>query len=365
MKLSNLSLERLAHGLNEPLHTRVRRSLRKIIQSEFQDGEKFYSERHLITVLQVSQPTVRRALSDLVQEGFLEPSARRGFFVRKIAPVRSLGMFHPSSSSGVGNIAFESLSRVCCSSEILQHIYLIHKGETVDRAIRSLRARPVQERIVLFNLTHDLVQNLGIQLEKAGYAHLVLGSAPSGFRGHSISVDVQKEAAIMLDHLLSLGHEEITFLVNEPRELLVTGMRVAALEREIAARKLRNARIVFCETKNWSNSYDAARAKTSEILMQKKRPTALCPLSGVGCWAALRSLMEQGIPVPGKMSLASLDDLPGSALLPVPLTTVTFDLDQRSQRVLDILWGDAPEPVREFQVPYLIVRSSTGPVPRK
>ena len=66
-----------------PLHTQVRQSLRRLINQEFQDGQKFFTEPALIKHLGLSQSTIRRALTDLTQEGLLIRYVAKGSFVNK------------------------------------------------------------------------------------------------------------------------------------------------------------------------------------------------------------------------------------------------------------------------------------------
>ncbi|MEI9997767.1 MAG: hypothetical protein WDO13_00615 [Verrucomicrobiota bacterium] len=48
-----------ADELKQPLHTKVRQILRDQIQNAFKHDQRFYSERELMRMLKVSQPTVR------------------------------------------------------------------------------------------------------------------------------------------------------------------------------------------------------------------------------------------------------------------------------------------------------------------
>src|SRR5437016_1403214 len=83
-----------------PLHARVRRALKSVIDDCFEDGQKFFTEPQLIEYLKVSQATVRRALQDLANEGLLDRRVARGSFVIKRncreTAVDTLGVFVPA-----------------------------------------------------------------------------------------------------------------------------------------------------------------------------------------------------------------------------------------------------------------------------
>ena len=61
-----------AAGMQEPLHSQLRRALRETIDEHFMDGQRFWPESALIQHLGISQITVRRALQGLAQEGIIE-----------------------------------------------------------------------------------------------------------------------------------------------------------------------------------------------------------------------------------------------------------------------------------------------------
>src|SRR5260370_11994837 len=75
-----IKLTLAANELKQPLHVKVRQILREQILNDFKHGQRFYTERELMQKLDVSQATVRRAVQDLVSEGYLQTDPRRAFF---------------------------------------------------------------------------------------------------------------------------------------------------------------------------------------------------------------------------------------------------------------------------------------------
>lgn len=69
-------------NLPVPLHAQIKQNLFERIQSgEWQPGMSIPTETELCRLFKVSRITVRRALSDLVTEGFLQRTSGRGTFV--------------------------------------------------------------------------------------------------------------------------------------------------------------------------------------------------------------------------------------------------------------------------------------------
>jgi DNA-binding LacI/PurR family transcriptional regulator len=77
----------------------------------------------------------------------------------------------------------------------------------------------------------------------------------------------------------------------------------------------------------------------------------------------LAALHEEGLSVPGDVSVVGFDDLPESAYFTPPLTTVRQDFAELGRRgvqlVLARLAGQHLHP--ESVAPELVVRASTGP----
>jgi GntR family transcriptional regulator len=71
-----------------PLYYQVAYLLEHYIEEiEFQDGNAFFSEEHLAMMLNVSRPTVNRAIKRLIKKGYLERLRGRGTIIRKTGKV--------------------------------------------------------------------------------------------------------------------------------------------------------------------------------------------------------------------------------------------------------------------------------------
>jgi DNA-binding LacI/PurR family transcriptional regulator len=357
-----VTLNLAADELKQPLHTKVRQILREQILNGFQHGQRFYSERELIQNLKVSQPTVRRALSDLVAEGYLKPALRRGFFVQKVVPLRYVGLIYPAINKSQTSGPVETLSQACRDQNLSMNVYYVHKGEAIDSVFESIRHRPNEERIIMTGLTTEFTLQMGAKLQANGYSHLVIGPRVSGFTGGSLSFDHDNEVDQVLNHLIELGHKRIVFMVNEPRVLFITSQRAEAVKRKLAERHLSDSSLIYCDTKTWENSFEAALRKTEEIwTTSSPRPTAIIPLSGIGAWAVLQYAMTHGIQVPGELSIVSFDPVSNSDILPIPMSELTFSYIDRAEKAAQMLWSEGSTPLHDLVRTQLIPRASSGP----
>lgn len=357
-----LDLLATSTNIQAPLHVRVRQFLRQLLH-EFSDGQRFYSERELIEKLNVSQITVRKAMVELANEGHLVALPRRGVFVRKNILKRHIGVMTPNYRLTGGVTMVETLANACRKEEIEIHAYYLHPEDSVDDAMKMIRNKSSDERIILLGLAGDFTRALVSRLHDDGYGHLIINYVPPGHMGRSVGVDEAMAFNLILDHLSELGHKDILFMVTEPAELMATIQRSAILEKQLKGYP--HAKIVSCETKNWASSFDATYSKIGDVLRKKPWPTAICPLSGAGAWAVLRYCIEKGIKIPEEISLVCYDPLAGTELLPIPLTSLSFSAEELAQLAVDLLWSEENESFRKTIKPELIVRSSTGPAPRQ
>lgn len=356
----DIKLNLAATGLKQPLHVKVRQILREQILTDFKHGQRFYTERELMQKLTVSQATVRRAVLDLVAEGYLQTDPRRGFFVQRHQEVRYVGLVIPAR----GDHLETEFIGICRKHNFVLNVHAFNENESVEEIMRLIRCKPSEERILMMGLTVELTLELGSRMQSAGYQHVVVGAKLGGFTGGSLSLDHEGEVDQILDHLTGLGHERICFMVNEPKNLLITSLRAEAVKKRLKERNLGKSQLIYCDIRNWGNSFEAAYKKTREILHGKSAPTAIVPLSGVGAWAVLRHCIENNIKVPQQLSIVCFDPMVNNSILPIPLTELTFSQEELAEKALNLLWSDQASTSNELFTPQLQVRESTAaPLP--
>lgn len=353
-----------SNKFERPLYEQVAQRLIELIRRNFEPGQRFYTDRELVKILQVSQQTVRRALEDLVRRGILARRIGSGTTVLKKSPGRHLGLFLPEWPSAMRNTALESFAMLSEAFDYSLTIHFFRRGQTAAEMVKSIWRSPDEERIVFLGATGELASALCRITGEMGYRSVLAAPALPDYPGSSVSVDNAVCVDLAVDHLMALGHRRIVFLINEPIVLNNVVTRVKRIREVIAERRLTQARVVDCELENWSSSSEAAYRKMSEIVAMDPAPTALFSVSGIGAWAALKYCAEHRIDVPGKLSVMGVDNLVGSELLFPALTTLTFDHNLIARPVVELLWGDSTKPEHVLVRPELVVRQSTGPAPK-
>ncbi|WP_439145672.1 LacI family DNA-binding transcriptional regulator [Streptomyces canus] len=197
---------------------------------------------------------------------------------------------------------------------------------------------------------------------RAGVPVLVLG-APATFGGPravAAGVGAESLARAATEHLLDLGHVTVHHLAGPQRWFAardrLQGWRAALAERDRAQPPVIEG--------DWSASsgYTAGRElATADV-------TAVFAANDDMAVGLIRALLEAGLRVPEDVSVVGFDDIPVSAYVTPPLTTVRQPFDAVAREGLRLLVQaiekpDAePAPASDPPVE-LVVRASTAPPP--
>lgn len=174
----------------------------------------------------------------------------------------------------------------------------------------------------------------------------------------AVSVANVEGASAATAHLISLGHRRIAHLRGR------TDLE-SAREREQGYRDaLATAGIPFDPALVVDGGYRAAdsTAGAHAILDLPDAPTAVFAANDVSAIEMIRIASERGLQVPADLSVVGFDDILDAASHAPQLTTVRQPLPEMGtaavRMLLDILRGEAPEPVRMPTT--LIIRESTA-----
>jgi DNA-binding LacI/PurR family transcriptional regulator len=343
------------------LHTRVRKVLRGAIQEHFEDGQRFWTENMLIEHLRVSQVTVRRALTELAQEGVLErrPS---GSFVRKahLVGLTDIGCFVPEYNSEFLNELLENLASLCREQNRVFRVHHTHRGENLNDIRRYLEAGPRQERFVLLGAQPLANRTLWDALDDRGYRAVCIDTPAEGRPANLVAVDNEAGIRLALQHLRDLGHRRIVFLANEPEIHPNVVARREAFLKLRAAWRLDEAVFLSCGNEAWKDCHQAAYRTMPELWQHQ--PTAIMTASDQGAWAAMSWLAERKIEVPSQVSIIGFDNVRHSQFTFPPLSSIAHPNEAMVRWAIQLLDHPASQPQELRLEPTLVLRRSTAPV---
>ena len=190
----------------------------------------------------------------------------------------------------------------------------------------------------------------------AGYGGAIVALAPRSERWPAEVPDNRTGARLVTDHLLSLGHVRIA-MISGPATLFTSR------EREIGyleASKAAGVEPVLVR----SDFTIAGGADATARLFTGGSPTAVFVASDTMALGALSELRRRGLRVPGDVSVAGFDDIPGLEFVDPKLTTVHVRMVELGAagvaRLLGQLDGDDKSTRTHLHAVKLVLRESTG-----
>ncbi len=175
----------------------------------------------------------------------------------------------------------------------------------------------------------------------------------------NIRVDYRSGMAKVAAYLYSLGHRRLGY-VGHHATLGPIHERAQAL-RDASDRHPGLAVTTATATDSLEGGRDAARTLMDDVAP----PTALVCVNDLMAVGALRELRTRGLEVPAQVSVTGFDNVTLSQYAVPALTTVHIPREQIGRTICDCLLHHDVAREREFVIePELVVRDSTGPVPR-
>jgi LacI family transcriptional regulator len=357
----------LDHARELPLHAQLRTSLRRLINENFEDTNRFFSESQLVDHLRVSQGTVRRALTDLAADGMLEKRPAKGTIVRKnnsLPAIRNLAIFLPEYFSSNITEILTRLNVECLKRQIHLQSLFTHKGESVLSAYKQLQFRPNEGAVVLLANSPMATAELSAALHEKGYECITVDTLLNDRLQKFVGVNNRQGIELGMDHLTSLGHRNIALVVNEPEDSENIQERIATFEDYHRHSGLElHTSVHHAGTHLWENSSSATLKVMEAIWNARHRPTAIFAVSDSGAIAAIQWFSRRKIRVPEEISVLGFDGSDFGAMIHPALSSVAHPFQAISDAVFGILDKAAGIEQRIFIPPTVVVRESTGPAP--
>jgi len=174
-----------------------------------------------------------------------------------------------------------------------------------------------------------------------------------------VDIDFHHAGELVARHLLELGHHRTAVIVEAPSHVLrLEGFRTALATSGVA---LPTEYVQYGDS-TMQSGYQGAEA----LLALPIRPTAIFATNDLMALGAVEAALDQGLRVPGDLSVAGLDDIMLGAHVRPPLTTVAIPKQDLAIQAIELLLryidGVESEPVSLTVRPHLVIRHSTAGV---
>jgi LacI family transcriptional regulator len=184
-------------------------------------------------------------------------------------------------------------------------------------------------------------------------------TGPSGLP--TVAADNLQGARLAVDHLLGLGHRRIGMVTGRTDlfsgQLREQGYREALTAAGIPVDDglLRPGQFV----------HDVGREAALALLTLPDPPTAIFASNDLSALATLEVAAELGFDVPGRLSVVGFDNIPESALVVPPLTTVEQPIRRMGHdavvMLVALIAGETLSSTHETLDTVLVVRGTTAP----
>ncbi len=176
----------------------------------------------------------------------------------------------------------------------------------------------------------------------------------------SVTVTNAEGAALVVRHLLAVGHRRIA-IVTGPKDAFTATERLAGYRAALTeARQPRDPSLIAHVPFRPEGGYEAA----GRLLSLPAPPSAIFATGDGLALGVLRAVHERGLHIPRDVAVVSFDDLPWAAALQPPLTTIsqpTYELGATAARLLLERIRDPARPVQRVRLQTrLEVRLSCG-----
>lgn len=268
----------------------------------------------------------------------------------------TLGLLVPD----IGNFFFAQLARgVHAEAESAGYSLILSTSEFEKqkeaRYLQLLRAGAIDGLIYAAGAPPSLVE---ISAVSSSFPMVVVDERLAGIPGTHVTSDNLTGGQLVGDHMRGLGHRTIAYL-GGPADLATTQDRLAGLRRAFEPEQ---ASIIV---RYGRYSQDDGVEGVRQLLDSGHRFSAVFGGNDLVAIGAIEALRDAGISVPDEVSVVGFDDIPLSAYVDPPLTTIhqpVFEMGTTAVRELLQSLTSPPTDERHLVLPVeLVLRGSTGP----
>lgn len=219
----------------------------------------------------------------------------------------------------------------------------------LKRRIDGILFVPADDRLA----SVDLIQKQKVDV-------VLLDRRIAGVEADIVRGDSFGSAYQLAEHLIGLGHKHIAVLAG-PQNISTSIDRVAGFRQAMSEAGLEHN----FDNVYWGSFRHNPGDTAKQALQSSPRPTAFMAVNNFIAYGALQVFAQEGLKVPGDVSLVTFDDFPAS-INPTPFLTEAvqpaYEMGfQATQLLLARLQDKGPENRQEIVLPTeIVIRQSTA-----
>lgn len=357
-----------------PKYMQVKNDILNWIQSgRLKPNDQVQTEFELSDSFGMSRQTVRQAIGELVQEGWLYRIQGKGTFVTAAAPIgrkgdeagKTIGMI----TTYISDYIFPLIVRGA-EAELRSRGYRLmlcstdNDKEKERESLDLMLGHPLSGLIIEPTKSAEGNPNLHyfLSLDVSNIPYIMINERYSETDCPCVKVDDEKGGFLAAEHLIKLGHRHIAgFFKTDDLQGVQRLKGFIRAHREYQAPLVPDAVIRYTTEEKTTKPFHAA----SELLALADRPTAFVCYNDELAILLLEAVRQAGLRVPDDLSMVGFDDSSLATATEVKLTTLSHPKTELGVKAAELLLamiekesGPLPESVYIYE-PQLIIRNST------
>ncbi len=350
-----------------PKYEAIKLDIQRLIYDKvLRAGDQLDSEAELAARYKVSTITIKRALHELVAEGRVNRIRGKGSFVSSTAPGSNSRIIYlvyegyDLLNSKMGNtIIFNILKGVQNVLDARGYLTVIKDAQNDvgnEQAIVRQAFESGTAGLLIYPTNPFKLDTFYEKLAEEEAPFVLMDRYIPWVDTNVVATNNFYGAVLAVKHLVSLHHRKIGFISYLPLEITSIQERLAGYKAV-----LRDAGIEENPGLIWisANLEDLAHS-LMDSLAQKKVTALFCANDSMAVFL-IRRLLNEGISIPGDISVVGFDDILDLSLHPIPLTTVhqaSFEIGREAAELLLEVANGNKQKKHILVSPKLTIRSS-------
>jgi DNA-binding LacI/PurR family transcriptional regulator len=340
----------------------------KISDGRIKVGGQIGSQHQLAKEYNVSLITVKRAISNLINEGILFSRVGKGTYVARksksvdLSKHRTIGLVlrdlrHPFFSLVVHSVE-EKAYRLGYNVLLSNSSGRIDKEESQISHFENIGVDGLI--IASMSLVYRATDNL-IKLHNRKFPYVMVSYMKDPFI-YYVGTDNEKGGFLAAEHLAKIGHKRIGYVTGGKGNLL-SMLRKKGYDKALKHYGIIPEKKYIFNLELGGDRYKSGYELAVKFKDMKDRPDALCFYSDLAALGFQQGAIDSGIHIPGDLAIVGFDDIDIAKFAPSPLTTIRQDTHRIGSLAVDSIISrieGKETTVRMILEPELIVRSSCG-----
>lgn len=305
----------------------------------------------------VSDDTIARVEAAVAEIGYTPHGAAQSL---RSGRSRLIGLVVPNIANPHFAAVAREVENVCLAAGYTSVVY--STGQDAERESQVLKMMRVQRVAGLIVIpTRSDAEHGAALVDQIHVPTVLLDMYVKGLPYDVIKTDNVEAGRLATEHLLGLGHRRIGIIVGIPG-LATSDDRHAGYRKAFEDRGLEpDPDLALPGDFDQQTAHDMAL----KLMELRPRPTAIVTISNMMTVGLLFAIREQGLAIPGDLSVVGIDDLEFAQLLDPKPTAVTTPILAMARRSIHKLLGQLSGQAKadggwEVYQPQLVVRQSTA-----